>query len=260
MRNRQIVLTAFFVIGSLHFLYGNEMILKGVYLGKNLYFENPVCGPDSSFSTRYVFVNNVLKLTNPTSSTYEVDLSEYPLNSDLEIKIVYTDGYMPEAINPQVIKPKSLFNFEKLDINEDSLTWVTAGEKGIHKFLIERRKDDNWLIVQTCDGKGAAVNRYSMGISLDLGENRYRVKYIDGNGKSFYSGVVSLFNNKSPVTFSTQDSSDKITLSRIAQYKVFDPDGRLLSSGKDKEIKLDSLKPGIYYLMINNRTESFVKK
>ena len=147
-----------------------------------------------------------------------------------------------------------------MNVDNDSLSWQTTGEEGIHKFLIEKRKNDNWLIVQTADGKGESSNFYSLNITPDIGENQYRIKYIDGTGKTFYSGVATFTDNDEPVTFSPQDVSDKITLSRVAQYKVFDPNGNLLTSGKDKEISLNDLSPGLYYLVINNRTEQFVKK
>ncbi len=197
---RQLVIIFFLGALSCTFAFGNELIISGVYLGKNVYVNNPPCGTSDEFTTRYVYVNGKLKISNPTTSTFEVDLSGFPLNSNIEIRIIYDKDCAPELINPQVIKQKSNFNFERITLTKDSLQWQTAGEKGIQKFLVERRIKNDWLIVQSCDGKGSDQNSYSLNVIENPGQNQYRLKYIDKDGKSFFSGVATYINNKCSVT------------------------------------------------------------
>ncbi len=200
MFRHQLAVFIFIGLLSSKFAFGNEIVISGVYLGKNIYIENPPCGANTEFTTQYVYVNGKLKISNPTTSTFEVDLSEFPLNSSIEIRIVFDNNCPPQLINPQVIKPKSSFNFEKISLTGDSLQWQTSGEEGIQKFLVERRIKNDWLIVQSCDGKGNEHDSYSLNIMESPGANQYRLKYIDKDGKSFFSGVATYISNKSSVT------------------------------------------------------------
>lgn len=209
MRFVRPLIYSLFLIFTVHIIYAHELVISGVYLGKNLYIQNPSCNESSEFSTQYVYVNGELKVENPTTSTFEIDLSDFSVNAPLEIKIVYGESCVPQLINPQVIKPKDNFNFEKVAAINDSLAWETIGEKGVHKFLIEKRTNDNWLIIQACDGKGLAKNQYRIKLDGKSGDNMFRLKYIDGNGRTFYSPVVNYNPEKEAVEFSTERFSNK---------------------------------------------------
>jgi hypothetical protein len=260
MTVRQSVFIGIYFILSCASASGGELVISGVYMGKNVYFQNPLCGPTSSFSTRSVYVNGILKVTNPTTSAFEVDLSNLAINSAIEIKLIYNENCSPEIINPQVIRPKHSFYFQKFNVAEDSISWITNGESGIHKFMIEKRENNTWIIFKSCDGNGNQENRYSLNVTHNTGENQYRIKYISGEGKIFYSGILAFNNDKEPVTFYPQRVTNKITLSRIAAYQIVDTQGNILFKGKDKEIMLKNLNPGLYYLVVDNRTEKFIKK
>ena len=255
---RSVVLTMI-VLLTRQTSFANELLVNGVYLGKNVYIENPSCS-GATFGTEYVYVNGELKVDHPSASTFEVDLSGQALNSSIEIRIIYQDSCAPVLINPQVIKPKRTFSFRNVRINEDYLSWETGGETGNHEFYIEKRKGGNWLILDSCGSYGVANHSYSMLVVLDSGQNQYRLKYPCVDGRVFYSEVVSYPLDKNPITFTPQSVSKKITLSRVASYEVLDPKGNLLASGKNKEINLKALNPGLYYLVIENRKEQFIKK
>lgn len=191
MRSGRLLFTLFFFIISVHFLYAHELLISGVYLGKNLYVQNPSCNEQSGFSIQSVYVNGKLKIENPTASTFELDLSDWDINTPLEIKIIYREDCVPELINPQVIKPKNSFYFGKVAALNDSLTWETKGEIGIHKFLIEKWTGNDWLIIQACDGKGLTKNHYRIKLNQGSSDNMFRLKYIDGNGRTFFSQVIN---------------------------------------------------------------------
>ena len=113
---RLFVFISFCIIFSYTGSFGGELVISGVYMGKNVYVQNPSCGTASTFSTRMVYVNGILKVTNPTTSAFEVDLSNLSINTAIEIKIVYNENCTPEIINPQVIRPKNSFFFTKKPI------------------------------------------------------------------------------------------------------------------------------------------------
>ena len=100
-----------------------------------------------------------------------------------------------------MIKPKNNFTFGEVCYANDTLAWETYSERGIHKFLVEKRVNDQWLIVQSTDGRGALMNTYRIRVLTEPGENQLRLKYIDKDGKNFYSGVASYFNDDQSVSY-----------------------------------------------------------
>jgi len=55
-------------------------------------------------------------------------------------------------------------------------------------------------------------------------------------------------------------SRDKITFSDTTIYEIYDVYGNMQMNGKSKEINIQSLKKGYYYLNYGNKTTDFVKK
>jgi len=209
MRVGRFVIYTLILTFSAQSLFAHEMLISGVYLGKNLYVQNPSCSEQSGFSIKYVYVNGNLKVENPTTSTFELDLSGFAVNTHLEIKIIYGESCAPQLINPQVIKPKDNFNFQRIAALNDSLTWETTGEKGIHKFLVEKRTSNDWLIIQACDGQGFTRNLYSIKLNPTSGVNVFRLKYIDGNGRSWYSPAINYNAEKDAIESGTERFSNK---------------------------------------------------
>ena len=74
------------------------------------------------------------------------------------------------------------------------------------------------------------------------------------------SQVFEYFNDVEPISFYPTLVDDKITLSRETDYSVVDSYGNQITKGKGKEITLNNLKAGLYFLYVDNREERFVKK
>lgn len=238
-----------------------EMVVTGVYQGKNVYVQNPQTGEQDVFCTQYVYVNDVLVVSSPSTSAYEVDLSQFDVNENIRIKIIYREGCQPKVINPQVIRPKSKFEFLHAQADNDKLRWFTQGEEGSGKFFVERYFNERWIIIDAVSAKGSAEsNTYSIDADHTSGSNRYRVKYLHPNGNGYYSQVMDFSLESDPVTFYPTRVDDKIILSREIPYEVVDAQGNQIAKGVGKEIKLENLTSGLYFLNIDNRSERFIKK
>ena len=214
----------FFLIS--HSISAEEITLIGVYQGKNIYVQNPLSDDMVSFCTNSVYVNDLLIISSPKTSAYEIDLSGLNLSDPVVIRIVHKGSCHPKVINPQVIRPKSQFQFVSLFVDAKSIRWFTKGEKEAGKFFIEQYLNNKWVIIKTVDSKGSFdQNQYQVDAIHQSGLNRYRIKYLAETGNTYYSKVDEFFSEKEPVTFYPTRVTDKITLSQETTYEVLDAQG-----------------------------------
>lgn len=237
----------------------NELVLTGVYNGKNLYVQNPISTNLKDYCTREVYLNGTLVFQNPRSSAYTISLAHLAEKSPVEIKIRYSEGCMPKIINPQVVR--ALANFKYLALNADSasISWTTNNQQRGGKFFIEHWYGERWMPVGTLDAAPGQA-RYSCSVSHTSGNNRYRIKFLQDDGEMYYSNVLDYTSSAAPVSFTPSRVSEKIFLSRDTEYEVTDDKGKQLLKGKGNEIWVGNLATGVYYLKIDNRTEKFFKK
>jgi hypothetical protein len=126
---------------------------------------------------------------------------------------------------------------------------------------VEHYKNKKWVNIVTLTGKGSFdANQYTIKPEHHTGDNKYRIKYVQNDGKIFFSRVFDYFNDVEPISFFPTLVVDKIMLSRESDYAVVDAFGNQITKGKGKEIDLNNLKEGLYFLYIDNREEKFVKK
>ncbi len=238
-----------------------EFTMTGEYQGKNIYVQNPLSSDKINFCTDEVYLNEILLNKSPKTSAFEIDLSHLEVGDPVFIKIIHKEGCIPKVINPQVIRSKSSFRFFNTISDALSIHWSTVGELPFGKFYLEHYRNKNWVNIQTVSGKGSFdSNQYSLKPEHHTGDNKYRVKYVQSDDKMFFSQVFSYFNDVEPISFYPTQVVDRITLSRSTEYSVVDSYGNDIAKGKGKEISLNNLKAGLYYLYIDNREEKFVKK
>jgi hypothetical protein len=242
-------------------LSAQELVVNGVYQGKNIFIQNPSIQEDNTYCIQAVYLNGLLVIQNPTTSAFEVDLSDLELNDEVNLKIFHNKSCLPKIINPQVIRPKDNFRFVDFSINESGISWEVEGEKEVIRYFIEKRINNKWIIVQSSNAVNrAGTVKYHVEVSHEAGDNQYRIKSILNGGKYLYSGIMTFVSSREPVSFYPERVTSKITLSRATDYEVLDVNGNLLAKGKEKEISVENLSPGLYYLVIENRTEKFIKK
>ena len=242
-------------------LFAGVLTLQGVYQGKNLYVQNPFTGNMKDFCTNEVVVNDKVVLSNVQSSAFEIDLSFLSMNDPVTVSIKHKDDCKPKVLNPQVIKASSNFNFQALNIDAENVTWVTKGEKPRGRFFVEQFKNNAWVTVREHSGKeNPIINNYIEKGTNHSGLNKYRVKYLQNDGQVFYSQVMEFTSDLKPIEMYPKRVTDKIYLSREADYEILDQYGNVISKGTKKEIDLIKASTGVYYLNVDNQTIKFFKK
>ncbi|MEM8566418.1 MAG: T9SS type A sorting domain-containing protein [Bacteroidota bacterium] len=239
-----------------------ELVLSGAYQGKDVFVQNPYNRSSSSFCTEKVFVNDRLVLENPKVSAFKIDLSHLSVNDLVVIRIGHKEGCRPTVINQYVLKTVSDFKFLSAEVDNNSVRWTTFAEKQPGTFTVEREtKKLEWAKVGTVSGKqNLSDNLYALSANHEKGVNKYRIRYQASTGYEGYSLDLYYTRADTLITFRPAIVTSQINLSDSTTYKVLDFQGKLVKQGNGREILLLNLKPGEYFLEIQNRREKFIKK
>ena len=258
---RGITLAAFILL-VFNVAFGGELVLKGKYNGKNVFVRNPYNAETEEFCTINVYVNDRLILEGPQLSAFQIDLSYLNQGALVVVRIEYRDDCQPVVMNPTVLSFNAGFQFLSSHSDNNSINWTTIGELPGGEYQLEQLfKKGGWKTIKSFEAKGAMnINQYSIEPNHFPGENHYRVGYKDSNGNQYYSVEIMYTSTDDPITFSPEIVTTSISLSKATQYAILDMNDNEIRKGSGKEIELQDLRPGEYYLFIENRKERFVKQ
>ena len=91
-------------------------------------------------------------------------------------------------------------------------------------------------------------------------ENKYRIKQRDGMYQYKYIPPINFTSTRPPVTLAESAVTSKLKLSSKVQYEIYDGFGHLVTKGNGKVIDISDIKTGTYFIRIENKNQSFVKK
>lgn len=259
---RVIFLIFFLVASVISTSIAAEMVLHGVYQGKDIYVQNPYSKEAVNFCTEAVYVNDEKVITNPRTTAYKIPLSHLMVRDIIVIRIIYRDGCEPRIINPEVIHPIDGFEFLSAQAGRNAVSWHTKGEITDGKFFVERKvTDKEWQVVEEHPAQGQIQsNNYQVPVDHRGGENTYRIHYKGDDNTEAYSVTFSYMYEEAPITFYPPEATNKLYLSEEAEYLIVDASGRKYKRGKGKIITIHNLQPGEYFLVIQERSEPFIKK
>ena len=247
------------MLAFVHVAWAGVIQLKGTYKGKNLFVQNP--GTSGSFCTQEVYVNNVRTMTNINSSAYEIVLSHLKQGDAVTVKIVHKEGCKPHVLNPNVIQSQTEFKYTSMTITADKITFATVGDQLGGVYYIQHYTSNAWSTLHKIEAKGGKVtNAYSSIEHHHSGMNKYRIKYKTPSGMIYYSQTSVFTSEKKEVTFYPKRVDTKIYFSAEVKYEIFDQYRNSVLKGKGEEADLSDLKPGLYYITFDNKTEKILKK
>lgn len=170
--------------------------------------------------------------------------------------------------------PLTLLQFTgKMRNDEVSLSWETVNEINTKQFLIEKSQNNNFDSIGSLPALSTSGNHYYTFSDTKpfLGNNFYRLKMIDNDGRFTYSNVVSLRMEEESLkmTIYPNPADKKTTLmfnsTTSANYtlKFSDESGKVIKQingisnlGKNTvNISLQDFMPGVYWLEMTNATK-----
>ncbi len=264
---RSLYLIGLFLLVSLAPLRGqdeNKLIVEGEYHEKNLYVNNPMSEAGVGFCVNEVRVNGDITTDEWNSSAFEVDLSQFDLETGDEVlvEIEHKSGCKPKVLNPDVLKPRATFKVKDIEMTDDGiLKWTTTNEQGKLPFKIQQFKWNKWVTVGEVQGKGTpGEHTYTFETIPVSGRNRFRVKQegMDGNERS--SPAAEYQSNKKEVEYEAKQDQEKIVFTRETSFELYNMYGELVKKGYGKELDISNFKKGTYYMNFGSKTVEFKKR
>ncbi len=245
-------------------LSAGELVLSGNYYGNNLVVVNPSNG--SGFCVTEVLVNGVKTQDEIKSNSFEIDFNQLGLKNGDAVKVVirHTDGCTPTVVNPSALSAQVEFSFvyAKFD-RSGKITWNIKGEAGEDPFFVEQFRWNKWVQVAEVQPEEDSTNSntWFSDVNTHMGLNQFRILKIDPNGNPVYSKVVKYTNSKTTeVTLTSTKVTDKIIFSAETMYELFDLKGNYVSGGIAKEVDINEIDKGKYYLNYDTKTVTITKK
>lgn len=174
--------------------------------------------------------------------------------------------------------PLDLISFKgKKEDKANRLEWITAREKNVSRFELERGTDGrSFNKIATINATGndnTTDNRYSYNDNSNGAVAYYRLKMVDADDRADYSNVVVLRNDVLSAGVRVYPNPVGSTLflqgaDAATAYYITDATGRTVAAsavaGKIATIDVAGLPQGIYFLVVHsgdrNETIRFVKK
>lgn len=197
----------------------------------------------------------VVDVTNVSSHTFSVP--DHPLVIE---------------IGTEALLPLSLVSFgAKLVNGKPYLKWVTENEQNVSHFEIEKSNDGiNFIKIKTFNSKGGGVYNFVDNLP-QIGNNYYRLKMIDTDGKFDFSRTevinfslntptgFSIYPNPNNGNFTISPSHSKIP----STVTIFNQQGRIMVKKEilgTSNISVDNLIKGVYLIQLNTGGLVEVKK
>jgi len=262
MKKNIIALLFFTLLGTWSF--AAEIVVDGIFQGKNLYVMNPFASSGVGFCVFEVTVNGKTSTDEINSSAFEIDLSIYLFNLGDKIKVIikHKDNCIPKILNAEVLKPKSTFNITVIEVSKDgTLSWSTTGEAGKLTFVGEQYRWNKWVKIGEVEGKGTpASNSYTLTVTPHSGNNKFRVKQLDYTKKPRYSTEAIFKSMGPPITITSKKFDAEIAFSGETMYEIYDYYGNLTLKGVGSKVDISGLKKGDYFINYDNTMDQFKKK
>ena len=260
--NFRLIFVFFLFISSV--VSSQELNIKGVFTGTNVYIVNPFVDSQDRFTIDSISINNIKYTEDLESSSFEIDLSHmgFKLGEDLHFCICYKDSIKPSVLNIEALSAISSFKMEKAYVDKDQFfNWECSNELGSLPFHIQQYRWDKWVTVGQLMGVGTSgINCYRVKVPVHSGENIFRIHQVDYTKKDNYSDTIQYKSSLQVVHLLHKKVKEQLNFSTSTQFEIFDLFGNLIYDGYGGEVRLDDLIPGRYYVNFDNTIGEFIKE
>jgi len=251
------------VLAGFH-LYGQEKTathLAGVYKGKTLFIQNPYNPKLKTFCVSSIAINGQALNVPYDRTAIKIDFNNLDEYTPVSIEIKHDSLCKPIIINPDAIQFYSTFSFESISFDDSVMTWSAHGEHEGSYYLVEKYDLGIWREVDTVQATGSfGEDTYQHYLKVEEGANKYRIKYVKANGEYLYSRELDFHYYPEPVIFRPAQTATMLTLSRTANYDIYDAGGTLVLSGQGNTIDVSKLPSGDYVIYFDKKDPGVFKR
>lgn len=247
-------------------LLADEMVLSGVYQGKDLYIINPMLDIGEEYCAYEVLINDLPFDDVINSSAFRITLEYAGLEfgQQYEVIIKHHEDCAPKLVNPEVLKPLSTYELIDYELGYNNiLNFTTHNESGKLTFHVQEYRWNKWIEIGQIPGEGGPEDRkYTQKVYPYNGENLYRVYQVDHLNRTFYSDTLTVTIDKEPVTITVplKKVKKEIIFSGETSYAVINEFGEELITGNGSVVDVSNLKKGEYFINFENEYQVFKKK
>ncbi len=236
-----------------------KITIDGTYQGENISINNHISEITSQHTISKIYINGVIS-PSQDSDVVICDLSNNQIGDYINVEILYR-GAKPTIVNPKALLSKSTFTLTDYDFSDGKLNWETLGESNFEPFYIECYKNNKWVPIAKVMSFGpGSKNSYSLEVDNHSGRNVYRIKQHDKYNRYAFSPRMVHYSDKTPITAYPEIFLNKIYLTESTYFELFDDQGNLITKGNNHVVDASGLTAGVYYLNIENRTETLYKR
>ncbi len=238
------------------------------------YFPNIILD-SNSFSTvgRYDIINYTSKDFSALYDYFQLKDGQtindviYDQNDDLSYGLVI---YTPYATDSHILPLKLISLTGSKEGNTIKLNWQTSNEVNVSKFIIQKKTGNDYTDIGTVassNTSGGAVYSFTDATPI-AGNNFYRLKTVDADGRYTYSAIISVTYNTIakalhvyPNPASTYLVIEFNTVDVKTQLQLVDARGRTVrtitvANGSTKAtLNLAGIAKGTYKLVLQNGTK-----
>lgn len=260
---KNLIFVFFFALISFKINAG-VLIVEGKFQNKNIYIQNSFGGNGVGFCATEIKVNGKITTDEVNSSAFEIDLAAMNIKpgQKVVIEISHKSDCTPVVLNPEVLKPRPTFEVVSMNINSSGiLKWTAKNESGSLPYVVEQFKWNKWVYVGEVQGVGSPDNHdYSFQVATHSGENKFRVKQVGLGSTPKLSSSVILNSNIDKPSFMITKDNKAIQYTNETAFEVYDAFGSIVKKGFGKEVNIENLAKGKYYLCYDNQVTEFDKK
>lgn len=239
------------------------LVIEGKFQNKNIFIHNGFGITGVGFCVKEIKVNGEITTDEVNSSAFEIDLKSLQLKygQNVTIEILHSEGCVPKVLNLEDLKPKPTFEVMNMSLSQTGLLkWTSKNESGALPFVIEQFKWNKWVPVGEVDGMGTpSLHEYSFQVAMHSGQNKYRVKQKGFNSFVRLSKDITALSAVNRPSYAMPQDKSSIDFSDETAYEVYDAYGVIVKKGFGKQIPIQNLDKGQYYLCFDNTLEEFTR-
>jgi hypothetical protein len=171
--------------------FSQELLVYGLYQGKNIYVQNSFDPVTKQFGTKEILINGRSISADLKSSAFEIDLSFFQIEEFVSVQIKHKPSLQPRIVNPHALKEDFSFRFLVAEINDSDVRWVSKGEFPRSTYFIEQYFDEKWNPVESVKALGSESKiEYNVESIHRSSNNKYRIKFQVPNGENYFSHTI----------------------------------------------------------------------